>query len=147
MKTYIPDASVLLKWVLPPEDEQWVAQALALRRAMLEDEVRLLVPTLWLFEAGNTLARKFPSIAPSRLSVLIRSGFSESSMTPEIRNRACELCADHGVSFYDACYHALAIARGGTFLTADEKHLRLASSAGNISHIKDWQELRPCYRH
>ena len=101
METYVPDASVLLKWVLPPEDEQWVAQALALRQAMLEDKARLLVPTLWLFEAGNTLARKFPDIAPSRLSVLSRSGFSESSMTPDVRTRAFELCAVHNVTFYD----------------------------------------------
>ena len=147
MEICVPDASVLLKWALPPKNEQWVLQALSLRDAMLNSRVRLLVPALWLFEVGHTLARKFPAEAPNHLSILSRYGLIESSMTPPIRKRAFDLCADHGVSFYDACYHALAIERGGVFITADEKHLRLAASSGNICHLRDWQDPRPCSPH
>ena len=147
MDILVPDASVILKWTLPPENEQWILQALALRDAMVESKVRLLVPPLWLFEVGNTLQRKFPDSAAKRLNYLCRYGLTESTMTPSVQARAFELCTAHGVSFYDACYHALAIARDGVFLTADEKHLRLAASSGNICHIRDWQDPRPCSPH
>ena len=147
MNILVPDASVILKWTLPPKNEQWILQSLALRDAMVESKVRLLVPSLWLFEVGNTLQRKFPESASKRLSFLIRYGLTESTITTTIRARAFELCTNHGVSFYDACYHALAIARDGTFITADEKHLRLAGSSGNICHIRDWQAPQPCSHH
>lgn len=147
MDIYVPDSSVLLKWVLPPQNEQWLLQSLSVREAMLEDRIRLLVPTLWLFEVGNTLSRKTPSASPALLSMLTRIGLTEADMTPEVRTTAFELCATYGVTFYDACYHALAIARGGIFLTADEKHLRLSAVAGNICHIRDWQDPRPCSPH
>ena len=147
MDIYVPDSSVLLKWVLPPKNEQWLLQSLSVREAMLEGKIRLLVPMLWQFEVGNTLSRKVSSTSPALLSMLTRIGLTEADMTPEVRARAFELCAVHGVTFYDACYHALAIARGGTFLTADEKHLRLAASSGNICHIRDWQDPRPCSPH
>ena len=52
----VPDASVILKWVLPPADEA-VGRALALRDAIGNDDVQALVPELWLYEIGNAVAR------------------------------------------------------------------------------------------
>ena len=48
----VPDASVILKWVLPSDDEPDADQALALRDAILGEDIRALVPALWLYEAG-----------------------------------------------------------------------------------------------
>ena len=42
-----PDASVILKWVLPSAGESDVGSALALRDAIVAGEVRALAPELW----------------------------------------------------------------------------------------------------
>jgi hypothetical protein len=44
MPLVVPDASVLLKWVLPSNDEPDADQALLLRTAILDEEVHALVP-------------------------------------------------------------------------------------------------------
>ena len=62
MKIVVPDASVLLKWVLPTTEEGRDS-ALELRDAAIAGEITLMVPPLWLYEVGNTLARRFPDQA------------------------------------------------------------------------------------
>ena len=52
-----PDASVLLKWVLPGNDEQDTDAALALRDGAVAGTLDLVVPQLWIHEVGNALAR------------------------------------------------------------------------------------------
>ena len=54
---------MILKWVLPPAGEADVARVLALRDAIVAGDVRALLPELWLYEVGNTLARQFPTQA------------------------------------------------------------------------------------
>jgi hypothetical protein len=44
----VPDASVLLKWVLPSEDEADADKALLLRAAIRDEAVHALLPALWL---------------------------------------------------------------------------------------------------
>ena len=44
MPLVVPDASVLLKWVLPSNDEPDADQALLLRNAILDEDVDALVP-------------------------------------------------------------------------------------------------------
>ena len=73
----VPDASVLLKWVLPSDDEPDVDKALLLRAAILNDAVRAIVPPLWLYEVGNTVARRFPAHASAWLTSLIKFGLTE----------------------------------------------------------------------
>ena len=51
----VPDASVILKWVLPSADEPDLGLALALRDDIAGGRVRAVVPHLWLYEVGNTL--------------------------------------------------------------------------------------------
>jgi hypothetical protein len=43
----VPDASVLLKWVLPSEDEPDADKALLLRAAIQDEAVHALLPALW----------------------------------------------------------------------------------------------------
>lgn len=68
----VPDASVILKWVLPPADEADVGRALALRDAIGNGDVQALVPELRLYEVGNTLARRLPGRAERLLPSLLR---------------------------------------------------------------------------
>jgi len=134
----VPDASVLLKWVLPSKHERYVDQALAIREALAEGKLRLLVPELWYYEAGNTLSRNYPEHADALLSGL--KGMELECAAP-LQADIFHLVASFSVTFYDAAYHALAINRGGVFVTADEKYIGKAGVAGHILHLKDWKNL------
>jgi len=134
----VPDASVILKWVLPSENEPDAVRALALRDAILSEEVDACVPTLWLYEVGNTLARRFPEEAGHILDVLLRFHLVSAPRTTRWAKLTLELTKQYGVTFYDAAYHAHAITRRGTFVTADENYIRRAGAAGFIVRLAEW---------
>jgi len=134
-----PDASVLLKWVLPGNDELDTDVALALRDGAVAGRLDLVVPQLWSYEVGNTLARRFPDDAAELLASLADFGLTEAELHSRWRARAVALCVTYGVAFYDAAYHAVALGLGGVFVTADERYVRRASGAGGISSLRLWR--------
>ena len=136
-----PDASVLLKWVLPGDDEQDTDAALALRDEAVAGILDLVVPQLWIYEVGNTLARRFPHDAGELLASLADFGLTEARLDSKWRIRAVSLSVTYGVAFYDAAYHAVALGLGGVFVTADERYVRRASRAGGISSLRLWRML------
>jgi predicted nucleic acid-binding protein len=138
MKLVVPDASVLLKWVLPEEGEPWVGEALRLRDDFETGRADLLVPSLWYYEAGNVLALHYAESAADRLAVLVGLRLSVAEPNEMWRVKTLDLAKTHGVTFYDASYHALAILHNGVFITSDEKYLRKVSAAGYTLHLKDW---------
>ena len=77
----VPDVSVLLKWVLPSEGEPDADRALSLRTAIAEESVRALLPSLWLYEVGNTIARRFPNSALPGMSALMKFELKEAPPT------------------------------------------------------------------
>ena len=135
----VPDTSVLLKWVLRSPDELDTEKALVLRQVALSGAVTLVVPQLWLYEVGNTLTRRFPVEAESLLGALRDFGFTEARRSPRWLRRTVLLATEYGMTFYDAAYHAAALVRGGTFVTADERYVRCAESAGGIELLCDWK--------
>ena len=134
-----PDASVLLKWVLPADDEQDTDAALALRDEAGAGILDLVVPQLWIYEVGNTLARRFPGDADALLASLTDFGLAEARLDSNWRRRAVSLAVTYEVAFYDAAYHAVALGLGGVFVTADERYVRRASGAGSIYSLRLWQ--------
>ena len=136
-----PDASVLLKWVLPGSDEQDSDAALALRDEAVAGTLDLVVPQLWIYEVGNTLARRFPDDAEELLASLADFGLTQARLDARWRSRAVSLSVTYGVAFYDAAYHAVALRLGGMFVTADERYVRRASAAGGISSLRRWRKL------
>ncbi len=134
-----PDASVLLKWVLPGDDEQDTDAALALRDEAVAGTLDLVVPQLWIYEVGNTLARRFPDDADELLASLADFGLTEARLDSRWRSRAVSLCVTYGVAFYDAAYHSVALGLEGVFVTADERYVRRAARAGAISTLRLWR--------
>ncbi len=134
-----PDASVLLKWVLPGDDDQDTDAALALRDEAVAGTVDLVVPQLWIYEVGNTLARRFPEDADELLMSLADFGLAEAKLDARWRARAVSLSVRYGVAFCDAAYHAVALGLRGVFVTADERYVRRASGAGGISSLRLWR--------
>ena len=134
-----PDASVLLRWVLPGDDEQDTDAALALRDEAAAGTLDLVVPQLWIYEVGNTLARRFPEDADELLASLADFGLTEAKLDSRWRTRALSLSVTYGVAFYDAAYHAVALGLGGVFVTADERYVRRVSEVGGISSLLFWR--------
>lgn len=134
----VPDASVLLKWVLRSDDEDDRDRALALKTAWLAGVCQIVVPTLWAFEVGNILGMKHPASAEALLAAMLDLRMPEES--PAVyAPRIFRLMRDYGVTCYDAAYHALAIHLGGTMLTADGRYVRKASRAGHVRRLDDWR--------
>ena len=98
----VPDASVLLKWILPSDDEPHVDNALLLRTAIVESTVQAILPALWLYEVGNTVARRFPEHASSCLSALMKFAIEEVPPSKPWLAKTLELANRHDVTFYDA---------------------------------------------
>ena len=138
----VPDASVLLKWVLPSDDEPDADKALLLRAAIVDETVHALLPALWLYEVGNTVARRFPTHASGWLSALMKFGLDETLPSPVWLAKTLELTSHYAVSFYDAAYHALALIHGGLFVTADIRYIKRVTKVGSVISLSDWQPPR-----
>lgn len=135
----VPDASVLLKWVLPSDEEPDADRALLLRDAILDETVRAMLPALWLYEVGNTVARRFPAQASVWLSALMKFGIEEVPPSGPWLGKALELTGRHTVTFYDAAYHSLAIVHGGVLVTADNRYAERAAESGSITALSEWR--------
>jgi len=135
----VPDASILLKWVLPAEEEPDADRALLMRAAILDEAVRALLPSLWLYEVGNTVARKFPAQASAWLSALMKFGIEEAPPSSPWLAKTLELVSRHDVTFYDAAYHSIALVHGGVFVTADSRYVSRVADSGAVIALSDWQ--------
>ena len=138
MRRLVPDASVLLKWVLPSSNETLVSEAIAVRDAHVTGRVELLLPSLWLYEAGNTLARKYPTHGEIMHSDIVDFGIRTVEPTSAVLRTTFDLVRRWGVTFYDASYHALALAHRATLITADERYFAKAKEAGSILRLANF---------
>lgn len=139
----VPDASVILKWVLPdPVDEDDLDSALALRAAVTSGKIIAKVPALWLYEVGNTLTRRYPQHATQALRLLIAFGLEEGVPDDRWLAQTIALTRNHDVTFYDAAYHALALVSKGIFVTADQKYIHKAEKAGGVIALNKWASSR-----
>lgn len=128
----VPDATVVVKWVLP---EAGSAEALALAEAWAARGLAAVVPTLLWSEVGNVLHRRTqageirPATARRLLRELLGLGLrtrSEVGLCP----RALELARELRLpSLYDAVYLAVAEAEEAEFWTFDVRLHRAASKA------------------
>ncbi len=136
----VPDASVILKWVLEKSSEPDQVQSRWLQAAMLANHVEIQLPTLWRFEVGNVLGLKQPTLATELLSVLLAFDFEEVSLGKEYAQEVLEHMREvRGVTFYDAAYHVLALRVKGLYLTADLAYVKKAKRKGNVSLLAEWE--------
>ena len=137
-KWIVPDASVLLKWVLPQDHEADFQQAWAIREAYIQQEIGLLVPTVWIYEAGNLLGRKYPDEANDMLNTLESFNMEVIAPYPDWRQQALSLMKQYRVTFYDAAYHALAVTENALFVTADTVYIRKVGNQPEVMNLSDW---------
>jgi predicted nucleic acid-binding protein len=127
----VPDASVVLKWVLQREDEPDSRQALAIPEAYLARTVEVRLPTLWRYEVGNVVAMKQPARAREAMETLLAYGFHEAPLDRDYCLAVLAWMGEvRGVSFYDASYHVPAARCGGVYVTADREYASRTGGEG-----------------
>lgn len=131
MELIIPDASVILKWVLQ-DNEIGRKKALLILSGWLEGKYEIVLPSLWFFEVGNIVSKKEPNLALDIMKRLVGYEFTEVKVTESLLNIILELVREKRVTFYDAAYHAIAIKEKGRFITADEDYFSRVKDRGYI---------------
>ena len=123
--TYVVDASVALKWVIP--------EVLSDRAArLLDDGDALVAPEMLLVEVANALWRKLTRReitgreADRALELLSESGLDLTPATPLV-GRALDLARMLQHPVYDCVYLALAERERATLVSADTRLVALAS--------------------
>ena len=136
----VPDASVILKWVLERENEPGYSQAVMLQEALLAQEIEIRIPTLWRYEVGNVLGLKKPRMATELMGALLAYEFDEVPLRTEYALDVLEHMLEvSGVTFYDAAYHVLALRTKGLYLTADAAYVKRAKRKGHVGLLNEWQ--------
>lgn len=135
MKVFVPDASVILKWVVG-EDEEDHDKAFTFLRRWLNYEHEFILPSLWVYEVGNILGLKRPKDAEKMMDLLLDYEFKECQITKGLLNLTFDLLREYkGITFYDAIYHAVAIHENGTMITSDKVYYNRVRAKGNIRLI------------
>jgi len=134
---YVPDASVILKWVFNAAKEADSDAALMLLNSWVNGKCDLVLPSLWLYEVGNIIGRNMPDKAAQFMKMLIEYRIEEAPITPLIAQRTLSIMSDCGVTFYDAVYHVIALELTGTLVTADAAYMKKAGKLGNAVLLAD----------
>jgi predicted nucleic acid-binding protein len=127
------DASVAVKWFLPPDDEQLVEEALNLLRAHDAGAMDFIVPDLFWAEfahaaqSGVRRTRWSNSDAIDALRAIL--GYELRTIPVRLfAERALMIALANNRSLYDTIYVALAEEAGCDMITADE---RLVNALGS----------------
>ena len=126
MSTFVADASIAAKWLLPGESEPLREEALRWLRRYARGEIRVIVPDLFWAELANLLwksvrhGRFTGSAAESALQSLqkLRIPTIPSLMLLEL---AFGIATAYQRTVYDSLYVALAVRSKAQLVTADEK--------------------------
>lgn len=137
MDRYVVDASVILKWVLGDERESDQDKALELLNAWVGGRTELLAPSLWEYEVGNFLGRLFPGQAFEKMALIVNLKFSSIPLTESMHRLCFDWMARNGVTFFDACYLALAEETKSILVTADAKFTEKMGHTKSVCLLQD----------
>ena len=133
MTTFVVDACVAAKWLLPAASEALLDQANRLIERHVRRELLLLAPDLIEAEIGNILwkavrrNRVRRADATNSLRRFTELGI-QTIPTFDLLDRSLQIAIDCDRSFYDSLYVALALATETELITADE---RLVNALGS----------------
>jgi predicted nucleic acid-binding protein len=135
----VPDASVILKWVLQRGTEPDSDVALALLEAYVESAIDIRLPTLWRYEVGNVLGIKEPDLAREAMEALLTYQFPEAALERGYCLDVLRLMRElRGASFYDVSYHVLAMRTSGVYVTADRDYVERAGRRKDVVLLASW---------
>lgn len=137
------DSCVFSKQFLEESDSY---QANALIERLITNKVDILVPSLFIYEVLATV--NIGNYPVNEVYELIADFQKTQLHTIELDEKhiakTLEICETGHIksgfpSFYDACYHALAIIHNCHFVTADKKHFYKTQHLGHIVLLNDWK--------
>ncbi|CDX42573.1 putative ribonuclease VapC 3 [Mesorhizobium sp. ORS 3359] len=139
----VVDASVFVKLFKHEEDSE-AARNFVDR--MVEQGQGFLAPSIVLYEAlSAALQVELPLATVGRLfeqfrelGLMIEEPTTRDLATAE--KIATSATSGNGYpTLFDSIYHAMALERGGTFVTADQRHIAKAGQFGSVVLLTDWQ--------
>jgi predicted nucleic acid-binding protein len=124
--SFVLDASVAAKWMLPAKDEPLRAEAYQILDGDAASEFELLVPDIFWAECGSILwkavrqGRLSRADAEAALSSMLRRDF-RTFPTANLLSEALPIAFSYGQAVYDCLYVALAVQSESQVITADER--------------------------
>lgn len=130
LEKVVLDASIIIKSVLPGEDDKNV---LSIFKNFSAKETEIILPSLWVYEVGNVLQRALSmGDFEEKFKFLLSLPFENYNFNGSQNLTIGKFAKTYGVTFYDASYHMLAIFEDAAFITADKKYFGKCKAAGNI---------------
>jgi predicted nucleic acid-binding protein len=134
----VVDASVALKWFLQGRPgEPHVEKAEAVAAAIARSPTELFAPVHWTAEVVSVLARTEPDLVDDALVALDDMRPVVNAGVPVLR-RAADLAVTLNHHLFDTLYHAVALEKGATLVTADEVYFSKAKALGAIQLLRDF---------
>ena len=131
----VVDASVAVKWVLPdPAVELDADQAIALLAKIKSSELLPLQPPHWLAEVAAVITRLHPKVARRAIELLHALELPIADEL-EILTRSCAIAEQLSCHVFDTLYHAVALERDATLITADDEYYRKARKLGHVIRL------------
>lgn len=138
---FVPDASVMLKWAFRSSDEKEGDKALELLNLWLAGGCKFILPGLWVYECGNVLGLKAADTAQEILEIFLGYCFEECAMSASIAATTFRIMRECKVTYYDAAYHAVALEKGASLITADNAYYQKALSQGSIFLLEEYPSI------
>lgn len=136
----VVDASVVVKWCLPdPEVEPDLEVALDVLQGVRHGELEMVQPPHWLLEVAAVLARLAPGKVDEILDLLDAMEVPVlDSLAVYKQGAALARRLDHHL--FDTLYHAVALDREATLVSADDVYCGKAMPVGGLVRLADWED-------
>ncbi|MFZ0308233.1 MAG: type II toxin-antitoxin system VapC family toxin [Candidatus Sulfotelmatobacter sp.] len=138
MNRFVLDASVALKWAIPPANETLSAESLQLLKEYVNGRVDLLVPDIFWAEVGNVLwkgvrLRRWSRTTAERIASEMQARNFSTVPSRTLMTEALRIAFAYDRAVYDCLYVALAVRSKSQMITADE---RLANALAAYLPVK-----------
>jgi len=126
MTMFVLDASVAVKWFLPPEHERLTAEALALLKKFVQADVGFIVPDLFWAEIGSAFWKairlgRFDEASSKGAFRYLAACDLPVYPTFALLDKAFDIANTYERSVYDSLYVALAMETKSQLITGDER--------------------------
>ena len=109
----------------------------------VEQDTRILAPSLLLYEIIAVTQKRGKDINAVYGHIRAIANIKYLDLSQDIVGLSLNIVEQTGQlnsgspSFYDACYHAIALLNNCDFITADKKHYEKTKALGNIRLLQD----------
>ena len=109
----------------------------------VEQDIRILAPSLLLYEIIAVTQKRGKNIKAVYGHIRAIANIEYLDLSQDIVGLTLNIVEQTGQlnsgspSFYDACYHSIALLNNCDFITADKKHYEKTKALGNIRLLQD----------